>query len=44
MCGEKPLLFSNPTTEQGLAEIVRRIETQAMLLPGPHGQHKAETF
>ena len=33
MRGEKPFLFSNLKTGQGLAEIVRFIETQGMLTP-----------
>jgi urease accessory protein len=33
MRGEKPFLFSNLKTGQGLAEIVRFIETQGMLRP-----------
>jgi len=33
MRGEKPFLFSNLKTGQGLTEIVRFIETQGMLGP-----------
>jgi urease accessory protein len=44
MRGEKPFVFSNMKTGQGLDDIVAFIEHQGMLDPAHSIQHRALTF